>query len=74
MINNVSNIIDVFECDAEAIICGESYDVKVICGPNNSGLCVIDVLFSHGFTERIAVNRKNLFPRKKSAAITLMAA
>ncbi len=56
--------IEVIESNAEAIICGETYDVIVLSGPNEDGLCKIEVLFDNGnFTETMAISRDNIFPR-----------
>lgn len=52
-----------FETDAEAVICGELFDVKVISGPNIHDLVTVDVPFENGcFVERVAVTKENVFP------------
>jgi hypothetical protein len=58
----------VFECNAEAIICGETYDVYIVKdGEYDTDLCIVDVLFENGFVERLAVVRGNVFPKDMEA-------
>jgi len=67
------NEIEVFTCDAEAIICGDTYDVRVVEGPDSDDLCVVDVPFCDGsFIERLAVMKDNVFPKEESAIFLLM--
>ncbi len=66
-------IIDKFICDAEAIICGEAYDVKLISGPDQYGLYVVDVPFEQGsFIERLAVYKSNIFPLRETVEERLL--
>lgn len=58
---------------AEAIICGESYDVNLISGPDENDMCLVDVLFEEGdFVERIGVYKKNVFPLGEMAIARMM--
>ena len=67
------NKIEVFECDAEAIICGETHDVKIVSGPKGDDLCTVDIPFEGGeFVERLAVVKGNIYPRSESAITLLM--
>jgi len=67
------NRIEVFECNAEAIICGESYDVKIVSGPDEEGICLVDVPFEDGeFVERIGILKSNIFPLNENAIQELM--
>lgn len=53
---------------AEAIICGESYDVNLIEGPDGNDMCLVDVLFDDGnYAERLGVYRKNVYPVGENA-------
>jgi len=64
--------IEVFECNAEAIVCGETYDVKIVTGPDDDNLCKVDIPFASDFVERVAVLRSNIFPRDEVAVSILM--
>jgi len=67
------NKIEVFECDAEAIICGETYDVKVVSSPDEDDLCTVDIPFEGGeFVERMAIIKSNIYPRSEKAVALLM--
>lgn len=67
------NRFEYFKCNAEAIICGEAYDVKIISGPDDEGICLVDVPFEDGgFVERIGVLRANIFPLNEIAIEELM--
>lgn len=60
--------------NAEAIICGETYDVQILEGPNVEGLCAVDVFFDYDddFVERLAVHHSNIFPKDENAISFLM--
>jgi len=67
------NKIEVFECNAEAIVCGETYDVRIVTGPGADDLCTVDVPFEGGeFIERLAIIKDNIFPRSEVAITLLM--
>ena len=67
------NKIEVFECDAEAVICGEVYDVSLVKGPDSDDMCLVDVPQGNGdFFERIAVVKDNIYPRTERAISLLM--
>ncbi len=57
-----------FYTNATATICGETYDVRLVSGPNIEGLCVVDVPFGNGeFVERLAVVKANIHPTDEEA-------
>lgn len=53
-----------FECNAEAIICGESYEVRVVEGPDEEDMLKVDVPFwDAGFVESLWIPAGNVFPK-----------
>lgn len=51
-----------FKTNATAIICGETYEVKVVTGPDVSGFYTVDVMFADGdWTERMGIMKENVW-------------
>jgi len=51
-----------FKTNATAIICGETYNVKVIKGPDKDGMTTVDVMFAGGdWIERMGIMKENVW-------------
>lgn len=51
-----------FKTNATAIICGETYNVRVITGPDKKGFYMVEVMFAEGdWTEKMGIMKENVW-------------
>ena len=62
-----------FKTNATAIICGETYNVRYVKGPNKDGMCTVIVPFANGdWTEKMAITKENVWLDSKEIPVVAM--